>query len=181
MPEEQENWDVFIASRPDESGRYRLELSIGQDLAVGLSRAEAIEWGLYVYAMTAVAEFDAAMLRQTRALRMAQELIITLVTETRRERPAQEPPAVVGLRLVPGVNAEAKPFLHLHLNGQAIGQWECRDALRHADGVMMGVATVALDESLLRTLTGQFGMDAVNATQMISDLGRHHQQANTDE
>lgn len=180
--DETESTSVWILSTPGEGGTYRLELQVGQDIALTLTQQDAMAWASYVASTLAVAEMDSAVLRQTRdVMKMPREMFTGLIVALRSNRRMPTPPIDCGLTFLPGVSNDCKPFLHLYLRGEPIGQWESLDVERHVTGVLIAAATVELDEATYRTLTTEIELSPDAARAMISDIARHHTKDHADE
>lgn len=153
---------VYVQSEPLADGTYVTAVHYGADRSRILDRQTAMAYVVDIFTAAVRAEHDAAVIRQLLGLGLDLETAARAIAET------------VPFRLVPGVSAKTgNGFLHVHLNGVNIGQWDPHDARDHAVNVLTVLAAVDLDAAYRRYLIGTVGIDAARAGNVIADLATH--------
>lgn len=118
-----------------------------------------------------IAEHDAAVIRQLRAMDIKLEDAAGIVAELREDRPPLNDATTAPLRLVPGVSLKTGDgFLAVHLGDRQIGRWEPADARDHATNVLSVQTAADLDGAYRRYLVGSAGIEPDRALAVINDL-----------
>lgn len=169
----EDDGSVWIRSHPDEQGIYRLVLEMGPDDSIPLTRALADAWAREVLSAVAAAEYDAALVRQMRAMGLDDGAVVVMVQEMRADRAGETPSSLIpGLSLTAGVSARTGDgFLTLARHGKPVGQWSMDDAREHAVTMLTAIEVAGLDGAYLRAAE-KFGLDRNRALQAVDDLGR---------
>ena len=163
---------LWVSTDPTPDGVYRVNLMWGPDKALVLDQETAMAHAREVLNAAAEAEYDAAVAKQLQARGVDQRAAAQMVVDLRAERPEVTP--TTPMRLVPGVSAfTGQPFIALHMDGKAIGQWSTADARQHALYVLMSVRVAELDSAYLRALRGAVGLDDATARAVVGDLATH--------
>jgi len=165
---------VWIKSEPDEAGAYHLFLELGPDDVLPLSAKDVATWAWQVLTAVAIAEYDAAVLRQLTAFGSKREAA-TFVLAMRDDRAdGQEIDMIEGLCLIPGVSATNwEPFLTLSRHGVDVGQWSRSDAREHVLNVQQALAVTDLDSAYLRVLRSRIGLDEHHAHFLVEHLSEY--------
>jgi hypothetical protein len=122
------------------------------------------------------ADYDAAVLRQMRALSLAGDAAAALVVTDLR--PARPPQRATGtpLSLAPGVSQRTGDgFLTVHLDGEPIGQWSVPAAREHALAILDTVVVAPLDASYHQLMTGTLDLDDGRARGIVEDVAKHRE------
>lgn len=165
---------VYVQSEPLADGTYVTAVHYGADRSRILDRQTAMAYVADIFTAAVRAEHDAAVIRQLLGLGLDLETAAQAIADLRADRPALDDTVTVPFRLVLGVSAKTgNGFLHVHLNGVKIGQWDPRDARDHAVNVLTVLAAVDLDAAYRRYLIGTVGIDAARAGNVIADLATH--------
>jgi hypothetical protein len=126
-----------------------------------------------VFRAAVMAEHDAAVIRQLRAMNITLKEAAGIVAELREDRPPLDDAATAPLRLVPGVSLRTGDgFLAVHLGDRQIGEWEPDDARDHATNVLSVQTAADLDAAYRRYLVGSAGIDHDRALAVINDLAQ---------
>lgn len=162
---------IEIEIQPDESGTYRCNLNIDQDVSVPLDGPAATRHLHQIAAAVAAAEYDFALRDQTKALGMDDITAATFLSQIRAERAERtDEPVVPGLVFNPMVSAlDGQPRLALQYHGNDVGRWEMSDAKEHMMAVLLALQVAQLDTSFLRALN-RFGIEEGRARHVIHDL-----------
>lgn len=175
MRENDPNEGVWVESEVTPDGTYVIGFHCGPDRAWVLNRDDAIRHAVAVATQAERAEYDAAMITVFHGqLGLPLESAVPFLTnDLRADRAAVDDPSA--LTVSPGVSLDGgiHGFLHLHLDGQIVGQWTLADARSYAGDVLQALAAVDNDTVLHRVLVGKVGMDDEKARQIIATLGQH--------
>lgn len=175
MTSPDQNEGVWVQSEAAPDGTYVIGFHCGPDRAWVLNRDDAILHAMAVATQAERAEYDAAILAVFHGqLGLPLESAVPFLTnDIRPDRPPVEDPSE--LTVSPGVSqdGEIHGFLHLHLDGQIVGQWTLDAARSYAGDVLQAVAAVDNDAVLHRVLVGKVCMDDEKARQIIEKLGQH--------
>lgn len=159
----------------DDSGDYCLLLELDDDTVTALSVPEAREWVATMMAAQAAAEYDAAVIKQLKAVGMDSAPIAQVLLELRALRP-QLGLNRLDVELVPGVNRNVESFVHIMHKGEVIGQWDGEQIHCHVLGVLDAIAVLPLDGGYLRVLRDVVELDDHRARFIVAELGDHRDQ-----
>ena len=167
--------EIWIKTEPTVFGEtYVVSVQFGEDRAVTLTPTRALEYASTVLAHAQRAEYDAAVLKQLRTKGIGDDqAIMSMIVDMRKDRPPVDGEPTAPMQLSEGVNAEAKPFLAIHLDGSKWGQFEVRQAREHALGVLEAVEAADLDAGYYRILTGAVGLEEGVARAVVNDLASY--------
>lgn len=159
---------IWVRTQPDLEGKYRLALEVDEDTSLFLDHEQAIAYADYLHRQIVFATFDARVYAQVRGFSNLPQAA-ALISDFRKKRTPSPSPVI--LRLVPGVNADGDPFLHVYLRDEAVGQWSLEDARSHAQAVLEGVHITELEDQYLDLLVKDVGIDESTARSAIEQLG----------
>lgn len=162
---------VWIKTEPSVDGKtYVVSVAFSDDRSIVLTPDSSLRYASAVLAAAQRAEYDAAVFKQMRKL-VDVEHAAQLIIDLRRDRPLLDSSPLAPMRLEPGVNSEAKPFLAVFIDDQQVGQWDVPDAREHALGVLEAVTAAELDAGYFRALVGIINLDEARARHVIEDVG----------
>lgn len=156
-------------------GTYGVGVSVGEDRAWVLSRAEAVAYAVACVARATEAEHDAAVLSLLTSVATSSDSVAAaeLVVRDIREQPDDEA-ATKPLRFTPQLGVQTRrPFLRMELDGKPCGELTTADLRDHAQAVLSTLAAADLDAALLRLLVGTVGLAEDVARGVIGELGEH--------
>lgn len=169
---------LWVQSDVAPDGTYVVGFHHGDDRAWILTRDQAIEHAVAVFAEAERAEHDAATveLLHTQLGMPLETAVAFLVHDIRPDRPPVDQPGPFTVGAGVSRSGGLHGFLRLLLDGEAFGQWTIDDAHRHAGGVLQTVAAVDNDATLYRTLIGVIGLDEDRARAVVADIRNHRSQ-----
>lgn len=188
---------IWVKSDVGPTGSYILSVEVGPDRSFALSPAAAAEYAQTVLTAVARATHDAAVLAQLGAMANFDSGAQAVV-DLRRDRPPLNDATTAPLRFVPIILSQtAKPAIDVYWDADAptgpsasrvplreqhqpvrpsqprgdhVTQWPPDSALEHAVYVLLGAATVDLDDAYVRYLHGVVGVDRPKAMAAVNDL-----------
>lgn len=165
---------LWVISDCAPDGTYVTTIQAGQDLALTLSREQAIAYAMTAIAASAYAEYDAALLAQLIARGMGRLLAASAVRDLRADRPPPDTRTTEPFEFLPVVAAGSlKPCVRVHLRQTPICEWTPDETREHAMNVLIVAVGVDLDAAYRRYLVGQIGLTDNRARAVVNHLIRH--------
>lgn len=164
---------LWVRTEPTPDGeKYVATLSWGQDRARSMTAEEASAYAGSMLRAAMTATYDAAVARQLQNVLGSDDDpgFVPMLTRLREQRPAR--PSVPPLTITPGINAELKPFLHLHDGKEAVGQLDVPAAVDHFLAMMIAAIVSDLDQEYYQTLLS-FDIDPGLARRSVDGLIEH--------
>lgn len=170
---------LFVTSSLTVDGVYTTVVEYGDDIAVPLSRDEAVRYALAVMQACRYAQYDAAVWAQLAGeVKMERHLAAFAIKQLRRDRPALDTAATAPFGFEPVFShVTGKPALLFALHGEKIGQLDPAAGLEHAMDVLIGSALADVDLVYLNFMrsTGLEEQFALSLVGKLRDFGAWQQ------
>lgn len=176
---------VWVSTKYTADGTYVLFIEFSREVIFALNIDQARAYSAEVFRATAIAQHDAAVLKQlTEKLQAPEQVAAMSVQMLRADRPELDSAALGPLSITPSVSAfTGTPYLACAVavppghagphdrDGQRRWQWSITDAHEHAQYVLEGSNLADLDAAYRRWLIAQCEIDESNALNVVHDLG----------
>lgn len=169
---------LCVSSEPTlDGGAYMAVVSYGQDLVIGVPGGRASRYALAVIAVSVMAEYDVAMMRQLGHLGVSVDGQAQVIADTRMDRRPPDDRATGELVFRPIVSArDATARVMVFRRGQEneaglVTRWSPVEARHHAMAVLQAAAGVDHDDRYRRYLVARIGIEDWRARNVVADIG----------
>jgi hypothetical protein len=171
---EDQSEGLWVTTDPVPDGRYNIVMSLDADRAWGLSPTAARMHAMAALTIAETALYEQSLYSQlTNQLQIDQETALSLIADFRASEPKVDRGALAPLDFVRGLNGDGESFIHIHLDGEPVGQINPQALIRHALAVSQVRVVAQLDTLYRRLLTEVIGIDDTRAMAAVNSLGDH--------
>lgn len=169
---------VWVESDRTQQGIYRATVHPTPDVSMPLGYKQATAYAEAVVLACEYADYDAAVIAQLTSAGIPAEDAAEQVAVLREHRRAVPTDATRPLTFTPIVSySNRRPYVHVHLNGEQLSQWDTDEARGHAMHVLSVAVAASLDQRYYEHLTKRVGLSDEQAAAGVHTL-REHRHAN---